>query len=1159
MASANPVTAADIPGPSPSEMDAMVWAEINQTTQRKHCAGARSLNVFANEQAKQFMTPKGDERTNIIDQGERHTYNLGRDHVNRLFELLEACRKEGAITHYSERQGTPEAPRCGVMVDFDIITTCRKPALADRHYYRLAGALLTILQRDIDLAGQIQKIGEKRPTEAKLHIFFIIKPAAVALSAAQLLAQKAPAGKSLYKYGLHVLVPGVWTGRAYKKWLLRQLAADPAVASVMQELEAVGDLAKCVDPNSASVPVLFFGSCKRGGTPYVLGAALEAVVDLGVDTSLNNWVPPPVVRRVPDADLAKFNLVAELSLTHEAEYPDGAAPLVRKLEFECRPEIASKVQDWGERTAGLGGADGTPAGDAAVEELILAEHTLSTLTLHSPEARYLHSLLDLLGPEYATNRDKWRDVIFALANTSNQYKPLAVWFSHKCAHKWRDGGADALDTIWEDALVRREAFKNTTDRGPLTIASIAYWARTSNPARYSETMERSYFTMLTRYVYDYGGKLQHAMVAKVLFAMLGSKFCTDIAVGSRGAETHVWYEFVLPDQPMQLGEVWKWRRESEPDNLHIYISEKLSKVLDQVSEHIEEKRAAAADEGQAKYYSMLGKSFAGSKVNLFNDTFKNGIIRQATYLFRRRGFVKRLDTVPYLMGVQNGVLKVGARCSLIEHFHEYPISRFSTTVWKKFDAADPWTKLVLNAIADIIPEPDARDWILYHAAQGVSGDQKEGLFLIWEGGGQNGKSTFLRWVAKALGEYADKFNIQLLTCDREEADRPNSAVMKMKYLNYAYCEETSRTQALNDARMKELVTAGEVSGRDLNSKQETFTMHCNMVAASQFSFIIRNTDHGTWRRIAHYTSKTKFRRNPDPTNPFERQDDQRFLRQYSNDPQFLASVLSVLTHYYERLQNEYNGELKNVRSPTIDAETSDYRIGQDTVHRWISESVVLLPETLAGIRNTKQAFEPAATSAETLDYPLGVLNGYYNDWYAANVDRRRQDSAGSIKELENSALGKYLRRAPNSALVLRGCRVVLPGDSLRPGEEYLCKVEMYNGKTKDEWDREREQISRAAKAATLFDDGLPWWAARAPAPSQKPPGAAPDPPARPDNVQDIADDFDLVNLVADDINFTHSGRPPKPVKEELTDEDVDRMMSESFVFLEKYELDDVYG
>ena len=172
------------PGPPPAETDALAGGAIDEAAQRRRCAGARGLNGFVRD-AHAHVTPRGDERTNVVDQGGRVTYALGREPLAALFRALEACRLEGSATHFSERQGTAAAPRSGLMLDFDITTAERRPALADRHYYRLAGALVAALQRDVDFAAQLPpEPGGRRPAEARLHVFFTVKPEAVPVDGA---------------------------------------------------------------------------------------------------------------------------------------------------------------------------------------------------------------------------------------------------------------------------------------------------------------------------------------------------------------------------------------------------------------------------------------------------------------------------------------------------------------------------------------------------------------------------------------------------------------------------------------------------------------------------------------------------------------------------------------------------------------------------------------------------------------------------------------------------------------------------------------------------------------------------------------------------------------------------------------------------------------
>ena len=972
--------------PTPAETEALALAELEAAATQKTSPAAQALAAYLRSPAATAaITPKGSDATNVIDQGARITYGFCPERVAELTALLERGRAAGLTNHFSERQGTPAAPACGIMLDFDLVVGSADAAATERDLHRLALRVAAAFHRDLVFPPAALVRGE-----ARVHIFSTLKPAPTPL----------PGGG--YKYGFHLLAPGVWTSRGYKKYLVRALRADPAVAGVLAGIGAQGDVAASLDPGSASVPVLYLGSCKRGGRPYGLGPAFEVAFEAA--GARGEFFP--LLRTLTPAELAPHNLVAELALCSEA----SGAPLVPAHVCEYREALAGEIEDLACRTR-----DGLLPAD----ELLLAEHALSTLAVRDPEARYLHQILDLLDPSYSCEREKWRNVIYALANTSDGYRPLAEWFSQKCPAKWADGGRETLAQLWAEAAEHRGGHA-----APLTRRSLLAWAKACNPERFRQISEQSYFSLLTRYVYDYGGELEHYMVAKVLHAMLGEKFVVDVDEGRHGKYTYCWFEFVVPGQPSCGGEVWKWRKEVEPDELQTYLSENLVKVFDQVVEHLATQLAEAGDPGREAYYKKLVGRFAFSRQRIFNNTFKNGVLKQATYLFRRRGFVEALDQDPSLLGLGNGVLLLGARCSLISHFHEFPVMRFSPVAYRPFDPADPWTRLMLDALADIVPEADFRDWLLFFAASSLGGGVKEGLLLLWNGGGANGKTFFMRMVAKTLGRhYARKLNISLLTSERESADKPNSAVMQLKGCRWGYVEETQKAEPLNSQRLKEIVNPGEISGRDLNQRQENFEVTANLAVGQNYPFLIDTTDHGTWRRLRFYMSKVRFCASPDPGNPFEKKDDQRFVREYIADPACQAAFLSILVHYYQRLQREYGGELKRVPSATLDQGTQAFRNGQDTLHRFITEMTVVSP-------------------GQGCEYSLSAVATRYVEWYGANIGRLRPVVSEIMTDLENSALQGYIRRAPNKTQMLVGVRLVTEETrALSAGESYFGAVD----------------------------------------------------------------------------------------------------------------------
>jgi phage/plasmid-associated DNA primase len=944
------------------------WEELEEAAQRKHSSVARNFYRFLQNISK-FTTCSGDKLTNIIDQRAKVTYCLPEHELHQLMDHLDACRKANIIVHFSERQGTPDIPHSGIMLDFDLKLTNASNVLNERHCQRLTNRITNVLLQDLILSNE----------EFKTHFFFIAKSQPINL-----------------KYGFHILIPGVQVSRGYKKYLIRKLREDKSILNVLVDMNVCGTpkndkITECLDINSASVPVLFLGSCKRGNTPYNLVATYEIIY--------NNPDDFPIIQRLTDNDLANYNLVYELSIQLHTK-----PGLVKSRVYKYHDSLATQIETIADQTAN---------NIINHHELIMYEHDLQTLISDDLEARYLHQILELLNPEYYTDYTKWRNVIFAIANTSDKYKPLVDWFSSKCPKKWIDGG---LDKLWNEALAKHN------HEHPLTKRSIIYWAKECNPVKFDEIKNNSYFTILTKYVYDYDGDLQHYMVAKIIYTMLSNKFVVDVTHGPSGGTRYCWFEFVLPKKHMTPGEVWKWRKEAEPDELHIYISESLSRVANEVSKYIEMQRQNAENDDAAKYYKELGRAYNISKRRFFNDVFKNAVIKQAQYLFRKRGFIDSLDQNGDLLGVGNGVLQLAnlgrPQSILINYFHEWPISLYTKVPYRPFDPKEPWTQLLLNAIADIILEPDARIWIMLYLSTGLFRGLKEALALFWVGGGCNGKTFLLRMVAMVLGDnYATKLNIQLLTSDRESADKPNSAFMRLKKRGYGYFEESNKREILNTARLKEIVNPGDVTGRDLHQRQETFQMTATLVAASNYDFLVDTTDHGTWRRLKHYVSKVRFCSNP--TNQYEKQEDPRYIHEYIKDPECQIAFLSILVFFWERLQSEYNGQIKYVPCATLERESEIFRNSQDTLNRFITERIVISP------------------GGET--YSMAVVAAKYFEWYSANIDTRKHVVSEMIQELENSALNKFLLWGPNRTRLLNGCRILNIQETLmlNDGESYI--------------------------------------------------------------------------------------------------------------------------
>ncbi|KAL8611537.1 hypothetical protein ACOMHN_067562 [Nucella lapillus] len=605
------------------------------------------------------------------------------------------------------------------------------------------------------------------------------------------------------------------------------------------------------------------------------------------------------------------------------------------------------------------------------------------------------SILDMLPPEYYNDYTKWTLVLIALRNSKNdEYRSLAERFSMKSA-KWDTKAHDMLEALWSGN-------SDICDR-PLKEASIYFWAKKADPETYASVRTRFINERLHNATVEDMGHLTHFGVATVLFENVKDTVVTENVDGVNSSGQVSWWHFTGH----------RWEKNGVLPVLHHKISTDITGCYLDLLSRMREKRRKYVDAADARNSDIVGgfiKALSSNIRLLKMDGFKNSVIHQTGHLLNRTGFSKELDASPYHMCVNNGLLELpgaaGVAPRLITGFHEIPVSLSSSTKYIPFDPKNPITLRLLSAIKNTIPELDARLWIMMYLATGLVRNTKAPLMLLWVGSGSNGKTTLLKLVAEALGsDYAAKLNIGLLTAERESADRANSAMMNLKRKGYGYFEESNHRESLNSARLKELAGSGDVTCRELYKKQETFSMNSTLVAASNYEFLIRTTDHGTWRRIRYYHSRVCFCDNP--IGPWDRKVDARLIG-LIEQPQYRAAFLSILVHFWERLLMQ-GGDITKIKSQTIEALTEEYRAKQDSLMRFIRERVVISKGAMVNV---------------------DLLVQKYVQWYSHTV-------AGSIQGVRISA-DEVAAGVENSALevkILNGARVIVDVRLLLPDEQ----------------------------------------------------------------------------------------------------------------------------
>lgn len=958
----------------------------------------RDLRSFIS--SNNFVTEKHDQNTNIICVSEKKTYNIPSNHLPEFFNHLDACRRDGLAIHWSERQETSTQSHSGIMIDFDRYQDTNLPQITEEHFGELIAAITGLLYEFLDLS--------EHSVDGKLsyHIFIIRKPAVVPVELTPGQGVEAPAGIQIYKDGFHILIPEIQTTKALKRYLLNELVDRGEITAIFGNIKHIEPANKMVDKLSASNPVYFFGCSKVGRPAYKLvyaeriyvttrnGGAVREIVN--IDQLNENKV---TIKGQPSIDV---NLLYELCLQNVI-FP--TTTWLKKRPYHYRPALESKINSIAEKSSGDIFSD---------DELRKDNEDISLVALNNPRAKYIMAMLRLLDISYATEYAKWFKVICAIAHcgSTEDYKAVAREFSRRNPNSWSNS---EFERVWG------EANNNKYSGTPITIESIKFWANECSPMALAELKKENYCNILRRVVYENEGRVGHSDTAKVLHVTCDGKFVCDVGPSAMHRKfVYCWYEFVTSGQSMKKGEIFKYRQEFQPDNIHLFISDHLPKIYSQVMIDIKNRKDKATTEPETKYWAMVEKNFRTSKFNLSDDTYQKKVVNQCQFRFRQRGFYDELDTYPNIIGVGNGILRGWADSQLITGHHEYKISKYTEVDYKPFNPDCPKTQLLLKAYQDIFIEPDVFTFMMFHASTGLDFDESACILVLLVGGGQNGKTFYLKMTHNTLGNmYCASGKASLITGPMENSNNANSAQMQQKDKRYYYIDEFNNNSTLDSLRVKAMVTPGWQSGRDNYKDQQNFKNTSNPICASNFDFHMETSDHGTWRRIYYYKNKKKFTDDPDPDNPFEQKCDSRLMDVITKDPEYLSANLSIMDHYRGILERDYGGDLKRVPIPTILKETEEFRNRADSINRFLTSMLCKSP-----------ASDPIG---------LTTLAMRYIQWYPANVKNGTNLAANYIiTQFENSRIAKWISRKSEDVLFLNGHRLLsCPEDPLNEGEEHL--------------------------------------------------------------------------------------------------------------------------
>lgn len=219
-----------------------------------------------------------------------------------------------------------------------------------------------------------------------------------------------------------------------------------------------------------------------------------------------------------------------------------------------------------------------------------------------------------------------------------------------------------------------------------------------------------------------------------------------------------------------------------------------------------------------------------------------------------------LDSDRWLLNCNNGTVDLRTG-KLLPHQREHLITMLVSVEYDPAAKCPRWLRFLKEIFER---HPDIIPFIQRAVGYSLTGDTREEcLFLLW-GIGRNGKGTFIKTVAAALGDYAGTADFSAFV-HRHSDNGPRDDIANMMGKRFVSAQESREGAALAESLVKWLTGGDRVRARRLYENSYEFDPTHKIWLATNHKPIVRGTDPAFWSRIKLIPFEISFEGREDRT------------------------------------------------------------------------------------------------------------------------------------------------------------------------------------------------------------------------------------------------------------------------------------------------------
>ncbi|MEW2014309.1 MULTISPECIES: DNA primase family protein [Microbacterium] len=318
------------------------------------------------------------------------------------------------------------------------------------------------------------------------------------------------------------------------------------------------------------------------------------------------------------------------------------------------------------------------------------------------------------------------------------------------------------------------------------------------------------------------------------------------------------------------------------------------------------------------------------------------------------------DNHPYHLNTPNGV--VDLRTGTVEaHSEAYRFTAITRVSYNPQATSALWRR-AMNALPK-----DLHQHVQLLFGQAITGfppDHDKVTFL--QGGGENGKSSFLDGITMSLGSFAGPVPEKVMLAKPGE-NIPE--MMELRGKRLVVLEEMPQGGRLSTKRLKDVAGTGTLNGRPLYGKTVVWQATHTMFVTSNHRPAVTETDHGTWRRLQMIVFPYRFVRKQTPGRG-EKRGDPALRHHFRTVPEE-----AVLAWLVAGAREWFRLGMTTPDAPrAIQDATNDWRLLADDVMQFVGEHLAFDPAGVVLANDLWETFDAWAK--------LHNKQGWSNNTYA---------------------------------------------------------------------------------------------------------------------------------------------------------------------------------